>query len=334
MGNLYPELCLFENLLLAFKKASRATKNKPETLLYFYNLEQNLTTLRERLEKETYRPGKYRTFEISDPKRRTISVSPFEDRVVHHAVVNILEPVYERRFIYDSYATRKDKGTHKAVRRAQTFLRTNKFYLKMDIHHYFDSVVQDTLINIIETKIKDQRVMRLIEKIIRNGGDGVKGLPIGNLTSQFFANCYLDVFDHWIKDENREKYYIRYMDDIVIFSNDKEHLKNMRDYCRYELKNRLGLSLKEKATYINTRQNGLSFLGTRIFPELIRINNKNLKRSLKRLKKTEQAFQKGLIEQQQFLQSATSIIAHLCQYDTWNLRNKFLRSFEETPLTM
>jgi len=120
----------------------------------------------------------------------------------------------------------------------------------------------------------------------------------------------------------------------VVFSNDKEHLKNMRDYCRYELKNRLGLSLKEKATYINTRQNGLSFLGTRVFPQIIRINNKNLKRSLNRLKKTEQAFQKGLIEQQAFLQSATSIIAHLCQYDTWNLRNKFLRSFEETPLTM
>ena len=211
MGNLYPELCCFDNLLLAFKKASRATKNKPETLLYFYNLEQNLTSLRESLEKESYKPGKYRTFEISDPKRRTISVAPFEDRVVHHAIVNILEPIYERRFIYDSYATRKDKGTHKAVRRAQTFLRTNQFYLKMDIHHYFDSIVQDTLINIIATKIKDKRLMRLIIRIIRNGGDGVKGLPIGNLTSQFFANCYLDVFDHWIKDEIGEKYYIRYM---------------------------------------------------------------------------------------------------------------------------
>jgi len=320
VGNLYPELCSFNNLLLAFKKASRATKNKPETLLYFYNLEQNLTNLRERLEKETYQPGKYRTFEISDPKRRTISVAPFEDRVVHHALVNVMEPIYERRFIYDSYATRKDKGTHKAVRRAQDFLRTNQFYLKMDIHHYFESVVQDTLIEIIETKIKDKQLMRLIEKIIRNGGDGVKGLPIGNLTSQFFANCYLDVFDHWIKEENGEKHYIRYMDDSVLFSNDKEHLKNMRDYCRYMLKNQLGLTLKEKATYINTRQNGLSFLGTRIFPELIRINNKNLKRSLNRLKKREQAFQQGSIEQKEFLQSTNSIIAHLYQYNTLALR--------------
>src|SRR6056297_999097 len=163
MGNLYPELCSFNNLV------------------------QNLTTLREGLEKETYQPGKYRTFEISDPKKRTISVAPFEDRVVHHAIVNILEPIYERRFIYDSYATRKDKGTHKAVRRAQTFLRSNKFYLKMDIQHYFDSVVQDILINIIAKKIKDKRLMRLIETIIRNGGDGMTGLPIGNLTSQFFA---------------------------------------------------------------------------------------------------------------------------------------------------
>jgi len=320
IGNLYDSICSFENLLSAFKKASRAASKKKATLNYFYNLEKNLLLLREKLLKETYTPGKYWQFTITDPKKRVISVAPFEDRIVHHAIVNILEPIYERRFIFDSYATRKNKGTHRAVRRAQEFLRHNALYLKTDIRHYFDSIDHNILMNTLRKKIKDEKLLNLIEKIIQKGGSCGKGLPIGNLTSQFFANCYLDVFDHIIKDESQEKYYIRYMDDMLFFSNDKEHLKDLRIYIHFILKEKFVLDLKEKATYINRRENGCSFLGTRVFPNTIRIKKENLKRSVKHLKENEQLYQKGKLSQNQFECSINSIIGHLSQYDTLELR--------------
>jgi retron-type reverse transcriptase len=320
VGNLYEDLCSFENLYLAYKKAAKSVKFKPETLRYFYYLEYNLRHLQLKLLGEEYFPGVYRQFTIKDPKLRVISVASFEDRVVHHALINILEPIYERSFIHDSYATRKNKGTHKAVHRAQQFIRKNRYYLKMDVRKYFDSVDQAILLNIISSKIKDKKLFNLVSRIIKNGGENGKGLPIGNLTSQFFANCYLDRFDHIVKDYYAEKYYIRYMDDILLFSDDKEHLKDLRAFCRYTLKKELKLDLKEKVVFINSRENGVSFLGTRVFPDLIRINNKNLKRSLRRLKESEYKYREDIISEEQFTQSANSIVAHLCQYDTLSLR--------------
>ena len=223
-NNLYPKLISFNNLLIASKKALKGTTSKKDSLIYFYHLETNILKLQLELVNLTYIPGKYKYFRIYEPKEREIAVAPFIDRVVHHAIINIIEPIYEKIFINNSYATRKEKGTHKAIYKAQSYIKKNKWYFKTDIRKYFNNINHNILLNIIKRKIKDKKLLLLIERIIRNGGKDGIGLPIGNLTSQFFANVYLDKFDHYIKEELQIKYYIRYMDDLVIFDNNKEKL--------------------------------------------------------------------------------------------------------------
>lgn len=309
-GNLKEKFLSFENLYVAYKKAYRGTKNY-SSYCFAFNADRELLQLQDELAAGTYKPGDYAYFTIYDPKERIISVAPFRDRVAHHALVNVLEPVYEKRFIHDSYATRKEKGTHKAILRAQEFMRNNRWYLKMDIRKYFDSINHSILNQIISRKIKDRFILNLCEIIIGKGGNGVSGLPIGNLTSQFFANVYLDIFDHFIKDELRIKYYIRYMDDFCIFSNNKIELKKMRDEIAKFLKSKLLLHVKESAVLINSRIHGLPFLGVRIFPSMIRLRKENFKRSFNRLKTNEWLYRKGYIGYEKYNCSTQSIVAHL-----------------------
>ena len=317
IGNLFSGLTSFENLYAAAQKAIRGSSAKREALRFFFALEPEIIKIRQELRRKTYSPGAYRYFTISEPKKRTISVAPFRDKVVHHALVAALEPIYERQFIYDSYATRKGKGTHRAIARAQRFLKSNPFYLKADIAKYFPSMDHAVLLEILGRKIKDRDVLWLAERIIRNSGEG--GLPIGNLTSQFFANVYLDAFDHYIKDRLGRRCYLRYMDDFVVFSNDKSELKRVLAEARRFLKERLALDLKEGQCYINTRMNGLSFLGVRIFPALVRVKSENLRRTMAKLKRSEWQFSKGAISERAYLQSMMSLTGHLASFDTRNL---------------
>lgn len=320
VGNLYPRIADFGNLYLAFRKAFKGAKRSGETLAFYFNMEWELLALRKELAERSYAPGGYRYFNVYDPKERTIAVAPFRDRVVHHAIVNVLEPIYESRFIFDSYATRKDKGTHRAVLRAQEFLRKHQWYLKADIQQYFASVNIDIMASILGRKIKDKDTMRLLRLILDCGGNGSQGLPIGNLTSQFLANVYLDPFDHFVKETLQVKQYIRYMDDLVIFSDDRQKLKDLRGELSAYLKDELELSLKEKSVIINQRSNGLSFLGTRVFPKLIRIKRENLTRSMRRYRHQEREFQAGKIDEETLCQSVQSIVGHMSFYDTLNLR--------------
>ena len=289
---------------------------------FFFNMENELLAIQKELVEMTYQPSEYSYFKIYDPKERNIAVAPFRDRVVHHAIVGTLEPVYEKRYIYDSYATRKGKGTHRAIKRAQDFLRKNKWFLKTDVRRYFESIDHEILLDIIKRKIKDNKLLEIIVRIIRNGGQDGRGIPIGNLTSQFFANVYLDVLDHYLKDELGVKYYIRYMDDIVIFSDDRRYLKDLKVLLEEYLKNNLKLALKERSTFINQRLNGLSFLGRRIYPNLIRIKRENLDRCLRKLKTREKEYNRGDISSERFLESAASMMGYLSGGNTYNLRNR------------
>ena len=317
VGNLFDRLTSFEHLYAAAKKAIKGSGGKRDTHRFFFYLEPELLCIRRELLDRSYEPGAYRYFTIHEPKERVISVAPFRDRVVHHALVSVLEPIYERVFIHDSYATRKGKGTHRAVARAQQYVRNNEYYLKADIRKYFPTIDHGILLAIIERKIKDRDVQWLTRRIIARSGD--PGLPIGNLTSQFFANVYLDVFDHYMKDRLGVRHYLRYMDDFVVFSNSKTELKNLRDLAADFLANTLRLSLKTESCYINRRLNGLSFLGTRIFPNLIRLKRENLTRTLARVRKREQQFVGGEIEEEEYRDSMMSLMAHLQTYDTRNL---------------
>lgn len=320
IGNLFENFASYSNLHKAFKKAMKGSKGKGESVEYFFNMENVLIELKKEIESNNYEPSDYRYFTIYDPKERKIAVAPFKDRIVHHAIVNILEPIYEKIFIYDSYATRKKKGSHKAIKRAQEFLKKNKWFLKTDINKYFENMNHEILLNIIKRKIKDKKLIYVIEKIMNKGGENGVGLPIGNLTSQFFANVYLNNFDHYVKEELKTKCYIRYMDDIVVFSNDKGMLLDVRNNLRDFLLNNLKLQLKDSETIINQRLNGLSFLGVRIFPNLIRIKRENLKRSMTKYKRNIEKFRDGKIEEKYFLQSMASIIGHLKNFNSYSLR--------------
>lgn len=324
-GQLFEGFASFANLLNAYRKARRGTRRNAATASYFFHLETELLGLQEELLEMRYTPGPYRYFQIHDPKTRTISVAPFRDRVVHHALINVLEPIYERIFIADSYATRKGKGTHAAIAQAQRYLHQTGWFLKTDVDKYFDSIRQDVLMALLERKIKDRRLLEITRRIISNGGSDGLGLPIGNLTSQFFANVYLHPLDTFIRQESGVKHYIRYMDDFVLFSKDKEALKAHRSAVAGFLEHQLGLRLKPGATYINQASNGLTFLGRRIFPALVRFASPNLRRMARRMALKENAFANGIITEEKLIESMNSYWAVLRYGGNAALRKSLLQ---------
>jgi len=315
VGNLYPTFCSFQNMLLAWRKTRRGSGRTLESARYFQELEKELLALCAELQDGSWQPRPFQFFDIFDPKHRTIAVSDYRDRVVHHALVNVLEPIYEKTFISDSYATRKGKGVHAAVFRAQHFLQEHEFYLKTDIEKFFDSVNHDILLRILARKIKDRRLLLICEKIVRHGNSAAPfGLPIGNRTSQFFANVYLDSLDHFLKDQIGLQGYVRYMDDFVLFEKDKKRLKLLRNAAEDFLWDKLQLRLKPSATFLNRRQNGLPFLGRRIFPGIIRLRTENLRRITRRMDLRERQLLRGELDEQAFLHSMNSYWAMLSFY--------------------
>ena len=334
-GFLFEDLVSLKHMYDAFRRAFRGAGRTGEACRFHFHLERELLALMKELKTGTYRPARYRYFKIFDPKERTISVAAFRDRVVHHALVGVLEPFLDPGFIYDSYATRKGKGTHSAIRRAQGWLKKNYWYLKIDVNKYFDSVDHEILSNLIRKKVKDGKVLDLVRVILRNSDHSRglahgKGLPIGNMTSQFFANVYLDALDHFVKDRMGVRYYLRYMDDMVFFSGSRKYLKNVLKEVEAFLDGRLGLSLNPGATFLNSRMNGLPFLGFRVFPDLIRVKKENLKRIKKKLEQKRREFETGLITEECFVMSARSMFDHIGFANSLILRNRVLLA-KETP---
>jgi len=298
IGDLFDGVVSYSNLYRAYRKALLRARKNEEQARFYYNLENELVTLRRELVEGTYIPGPYRYFMIHDPKEREIAIAPFRDRVVHHSIVNVLEPIYERRFVYDSYATRKGKGTLAAIKRAQSFLRESRCYIKLDISKYFASIDRNTLLEILQRKLKDTRLLKLITTIVWNPPDEDRGLPIGNMTSQFFANVYLDPFDHFVKGELKQRHYLRYMDDFVVFTDDRGSIQGLLGQMKACLRDRLGLKVKENGVVINTPAHGLGFLGVRIFPSTVRLHRKNLSRCLRKIKLRERDYSKGQIDEE------------------------------------
>ena len=235
----------FGSLLQAAHSAARGKRFKPSVARFIFDLERQLLLLHEELASKIYRPGPYRTFTIYEGKTRQISAAPFRDRVVHHALTGILEPIFERSFIFDSYACRKGKGTHAAVDRCQQFARRYRYVLKADVRKYFPSIDHTILKTLITRKIKDPHVLWLVATIIDHSnpqdpvlmwfpGDDLftpterrRGLPLGNQTSQFFANVYLDPLDHFVTDHLGLSY-VRYVDDFLVFADDKRRLHEVK----------------------------------------------------------------------------------------------------------
>jgi retron-type reverse transcriptase len=342
VGNLWSNIIDFDNLLFASCKAQKGKRFQENVLRFNYDLEAELFDIRDELMEKTYQPGEYKTFEIYEPKKRMISAAPYRDRVVHNALCNVIEPIFEKSFIYDSYANRKEKGTHKALDRFIKYFRSSQYVLKCDIVKYFPSIDHEILKNLLRRKIKCKDTLWLINLIIDNSnpqipaneyfeGDDLftpferkKGLPIGNLTSQFFANIYLNQLDHFIKDELGIKKYVRYVDDFAIFSHDKHFLKKLRQKIEMKLE-KYRLRIHPVKSRITRVKYGENFLGFRIFPNKIRVKSDNLRRARRRMKDLQDDYKNGLKGMDEIGQSIQSWVSHLNYGDTYRLRKDIFR---------
>ena len=337
IGRIWERVVAMENLHAAYGKARSGKRRRPDVARFSLELEQGLCELRRELVTGTYTPGTYRQFTVYERKPRLISVAPFRDRVVHHAVMNVLEPLLDKRFIPDTYACRKGKGVHQAVDRYQQFARNSAYVLKLDIAGYFASIDRTVLKRQLTRRIKDRAVLDLLYKIIDNGpktcgpvrgprGDGWvstgehrRGLPIGNLTSQFFANLYLDEFDHWVKETRRVKGYLRYVDDLYLLGNDKRRLWALQDDIAGKLQ-AIGLRLHAGKTHIYRTTERVDVLGYKVSRYRRRLRNDNGFRFRRRLRRMSGMYRDGLIDWPAVNASVRSWIGHACHAETEKLR--------------
>lgn len=351
IGNIYTEICSFENLYEAYLQARKCKRYRYEVLRFSAHLEENLLAIQRELQEKTYEIGEYHKFIISEPKKRLIMALRFRDRVVQWAIYRQLNPLFEKQFIRDSYACRKGKGTHEAINRLQYWMRKadrsgREWYcLKMDITKYFYRVDHATLLRILERKIKDKDLLWLLERIINCDKEafGLRldddiaqsaeeerlmecGMPIGNLTSQMFANLYLNELDQFVKHELREHCYERYMDDSLILSDSKEKLWNDLERITEFLEKELKLKLNDK-TSIRPIRCGIEFVGFRIWAthrKLRKSSAKKLKRGLKWIK-TQYA--EGKVTFQEVKPNIMSYLGVLQHFNSYNLTQSVLQDF-------
>lgn len=338
--NLYKEICSMENLLLAFQRARKGKSKKDYVINFEKNLIENLKQLQSELKNKIYQPKPLRKFVVRDPKTRIIHSSIFRDRIVHHSIVNVIKPIFDKRFIYDSFASRDKKGTHNAVIRFKGFVRkvsengsliknsfnnnsVKGFVLKADIRHYFDSIDHEVLVSIINRKIKDKEFIWLVWKILNNFETSKKGkgLPLGNYTSQFFANVYLNELDYFVKHILKAKYYIRYVDDFVILHKNKKRL----EYFMACIKNFLPclkIELHPDKTEIYPLCNGITFLGYRIFYNYTLLRKRNIKYFMKRLEENIRLYNQGVLSRDQLDNKLNGWFGY-CQWaNTYKFREK------------
>jgi len=263
-GNLYEQVCSPENLVLAYQKARKGKATTYGVRLFDKHLEKNMNKLHDELVAETYRTSEYSVFTIYDPKEREIYRLPFCDRVVHHAIMNIMEPIWTSIFIQHTYSCIKGRGIHAvlmAIKRDLKDVSNTKYCLKMDVRKFYPNIDHEILKSILRKKIKDSRLLNLLDGII----DSAPGVPIGNYLSQFFANLYLAYFDHWMKETKHFKYYYRYADDIVILYDDKTYLHDLLYEITAYLKNELNLQLKGNYQVFPVNSRGIDFVGYKFY---------------------------------------------------------------------
>lgn len=274
-----------QNLIGAYCRARRGKQTREEVTRFGWNLERNLLALRSELLVGTYTHGPYRKFIVSDSKRREIQAAPFRDRVVHQAMVAALDPVFEKRFVFDSYACRRGKGTHAGIKRFERYARVSHYALTMDISKYFASIDHDILFSLLSRKIRDERMLALCRIVIESSEETPgRGIPIGNLTSQLFANVYLDELDQYIKHELRVRRYVRYMDDFVLLHDDKLYLHELKRRITEFLAARLRLTVHPKKAQIAPTHCGIGFLGFHVFPHHRLLRKSTVKRFVARAK--------------------------------------------------
>lgn len=326
----------FDNLLSAAYSCRKGKTTARSSMFFFANLEENIIALQNELMWGMYLVSEYHHFYVFEPKRRLISAPNFRDRVVHRAIANIIEPAIDKTFSRDSYACRKGKGTHAGADRVQGMIRDaakkGKVYaLKADIHHYFSSIDHATLKRLLNIKVKCPTTRDLLFYIIDSSpadAPGV-GIPLGNLTSQIFANIYLNELDRFVKITLQAENYARYMDDVVIISNDKAQLHAWREQIELFLMDELKLKTNSKTQVFPIAKNNgraLDFLGYRIYQSHRLLRKSSVKRIKSKLKKFHKEYREGTVGEKEITQSITSWIAHAKHADTFGLRSQLLKS--------
>ncbi len=296
-GNLIEHIADIGNLYYAFYKAKKGKHSKKDVLAFQRNLDENILLLRSQILNGNVDVGDYHFFTIYDPKQRVISAAPFEQRVLHHAIMNVCHSYFERHLIDDSYATRVGKGTYSALYKAYANMKHYRYCAKLDVRKYFDSISHSVLKQCLRSLFKDVALLKIFDRIIDSYSSDIltsggstsaflndsfveKGIPIGNLTSQYFANFYLSGLDHYIKEVLRIPFYIRYMDDMLLLENDKEKLQRAVSAVQLYVQQMLNLELKP---IVFTRTiTGVSFLGYKLYPHKILLNKRSKRRYLKK----------------------------------------------------
>lgn len=335
--DLFARVADFESLYEAWKRVRRGKRQRGDMLEFGRDLEPNLIDLQNQLLWKTYTTGPYRTFEIFEPKRRLVAALPVKDRVVQHSLVAVIEPLFESRFIFDSYACRPGKGTHAGADRAQQFLRRVKrehgavYALKADIASYFGSICHDALKRMLRRRIACPDTLWLLDEIIDSAADPddplPRGLPIGNLTSQLFANIYLNELDHFVKEVFREPYYLRYMDDFAVIGPDKQRLHEIRAEVEAFLFGKLGLRTNAKTQVFPVSKvcgRPLDFLGYRIWPTHRKLRKDSVGRMRSKLRRLSEQYRQGRIDMARVQASVQSWLGHAAHADTFNLRSRLL----------
>ena len=330
--------------MLAWRKARRGKRYQMVTSQFEGNLDAELLRLHEELATETWQPGGYRSFTVHDPKRRKISAAPFPDRVVHHALVNVIQPIYERTFIDDTYANRVGKGTHKALDRCTQYMRRFKYVLQCDIQQFFPAIDHAILKDVLRRKIADEAVLRLCGKIIDSGvgvlaeeyqmryfaGDDLlsvnrpRGLPIGNLTSQFWANVYLNPLDQFVKHTLRCHGYVRYVDDFLLFADDKKTLHEWRDAIIAFLAG-YRLTIHENRAHPHPVAQRIPFLGFTVYPTHRRLKKIRGIRYRRHLKGLWRAYKANKITREDGRASVMAWMGHIKHGNISGLRRKMFR---------
>ena len=339
---LFERIATFEALSAAVLRAVAGKRRVPGPAAFLANLETEVLTLERELLAGTWRPGGYISFEVREPKRRMISAAPFRDRVVHHAVHAAIAPVFERGFIAHSYANRVDKGTHRAVARYEHLRDRHRYVLRGDIFRYFPAIDHDVLKADLRRRIRCRRTLDVLDRIVdgSNGQEPVhlyypgddlftpyerrRGLPIGNLTSQLFANVYLDRLDHFVTEVLRAPY-LRYVDDFALFADDEAQLAGWLERVEAFLARRR-LSLHPVKTYVAATGTGATFLGFELFPGgRRRLPESNVRRFRNRLRGLRDRWRVGTVGRAEVEQRVGAWVAHAAHADTWRLRRAIFR---------
>jgi RNA-directed DNA polymerase len=342
--DLWPRFLTWRNWLVAYHRCRRRKRFHPAAAQFDFDWEAGLLALRRELAEGTYRPGVYRHFTIHEPKTRLISAAPYHDRIVHHAIVNLLEPLFERRFMYDSYACRRGKGTHRAIARAQQYLRRYPWYLKTDIVKFFPSIDHELLLEVVGRVVTDPRVSELLRMLLSTGvealpepaprhyfpGDDLfailrpRGLPIGNLTSQFLANVFLDPIDHFVKEELRVPGYVRYCDDLLLFGNSKAEMWAVAETLRQRFAE-VRLRLHSDKTQVAPTRHGVKFLGFRVLPRGVKMTRQGIQRFVRRRRRQQALYARHELTASEVTRSLNAWLAHARRACAPGLRRALLK---------